>query len=159
MRSSASFRGKDAKRVFNHLILVNVVVIALDITIVAFQFAGLFYLQTSWKTLAYAIKLKLEFDILTQLVDFTKQGFKGASGSRHISGTAEGRDQTRSGAQDDARGSRFGISSYARMDEEGTTAYPLREVMKTTEIEVRVEEDAASQSSTKELRTRTNTLS
>jgi hypothetical protein len=119
MRSSVAFRGPDAKRVFKHLIVVNMVVIALDVTILAFQYAGLYEVQTSWKTLAYAIKLKLEFDILNQLVDFTNAGFNARSGSRHISAGAETSGQTRDGVQDNVQNSRFGNSTYARM-EEGT---------------------------------------
>lgn len=150
MRSSAAFRGPDAKRVFNHLIFVNIVVIALDVTILAFQYAGLYEVQTAWKTLAYAVKLKLEFDILNQLVDFTKAGFNGRSGSRHVTGSGENQRAT---VHEGVTGSRFGNSTYARMDEEGVTSLPLQNVMKTTEIRVNIEEDATSESSTKELRT------
>lgn len=150
MAGSAAFRGKDAKRVFNHLIVVNVIVIALDITIVAFQFAGLFYLQTSWKSLAYAIKLKLEFSILTKLVDFTKAGFSGNTGSQHMSGIADGHNSTRGGVHTHVSSvSRFGLSTYPHVGEQGTVAFQMGDVMKTTEIQVDVEEDS---SSTKELR-------
>jgi hypothetical protein len=154
MRSSAAFRGPDAKRIFNHLILVNVVIIALDVTIMAFQYAGLYEIQTSWKTLAYAIKLKLEFDILNQLLDFTKVGFNGRSGSRHISGTDDGRGVTRDGTGGNVHGARFGNSTYTRMDEDGVTAFPMRDVVKTTEIQVSIEHSTGSESSTKELRSR-----
>ncbi|CAO2653265.1 Nn.00g026760.m01.CDS01 [Neocucurbitaria sp. VM-36] len=157
MRSSAAFRGPEAKRIFNHLIVVNVVVIALDVTILAFQYAGLYEVQTSWKTFAYAIKLKLEFDILNQLVDFTKAGFNanGRSGSRHVAGSG---DNQRGTAHEGVGGSRFGTSTYARMDEDGVTALPLQNVVKTTEIRVKIEEDASSESSTKELRMRNDTM-
>ncbi|KAF2877602.1 hypothetical protein BDV95DRAFT_625430 [Massariosphaeria phaeospora] len=86
IRTSGVFRGDDAKRVFNHLILVNLLVIALDVTVLALQYAGLYTIQTSWKTLAYSIKLKFEFDILNRLVDLTKAGFNNRpSGSRFMS--------------------------------------------------------------------------
>jgi hypothetical protein len=158
MRSSAAFRGPDFKRVFRHLILVNMLVISLDITILAFQYAGLYEIQTSWKTLAYSIKLKFEFDILHQLVDFTKRGFsgQGRSGSRHISGTIDGSRATHVSVQEIAgahlSGSRFSNSAYARMEEHSLSDVPLQQVMKTTEIHVKVEEDTISDGSTEELR-------
>ena len=158
MRSSAVFRGPDAKRLFNHLIAVNSVVIALDVTILAFQYAGLYEVQTSWKTLAYTIKLKLEFDILNQLVDFTTQGFNAQAGSRHISGISDGRGITKDGLGENARGSRFGPSTYARMDEDGTTALPMGNVVMTTEIRISIEQDAISERSTQALRDRNGSM-
>jgi hypothetical protein len=158
MRSSAAFRGLDGKRVFNHLILVNILVISLDITILAFQYAGLYEIQTSWKTLAYSIKLKFEFDILNQLVDFTKRGFDahGRSGSQHLSKSGDTNRQPRSGAADNGHasmgGSKFKNSAYARMDEHSLRELPAQNVRKTTEIHVDVEEDAISEGSTKEFR-------
>ncbi|KNG48483.1 integral membrane protein [Stemphylium lycopersici] len=158
MRSAAIFRGPDAKRLFNHLVLVNVVIIALDVTILAFQYAGLYEIQTSWKTLAYAIKLKLEFDILNRLVDFTKQGFKAPSGSRHLSGTGGERATTRTDEEINVRGSRFGSPTYARMEEDCLVELAMKNVVKTTEFQVSVDQDAISQSSTRELRERNNIL-
>ncbi|KAL6704092.1 hypothetical protein ACN47E_008755 [Coniothyrium glycines] len=151
MRSSADFRGPDTKRVFNHLVIVNIVVIALDITILAFQYAGLYEIQTSWKTLAYAIKLKLEFDILNQLVDFTKTGFNPQSGPQLESAGANIRGETRDGVTVDIPGSRFGYSTYARMGDESANGYAMADVMKTKEVQVKVDRHASSQSSTKEL--------
>lgn len=154
MRSSAAFRGPDFKRVFRHLILVNVLVISLDITILAFQYAGLYEIQTSWKTLAYSIKLKFEFDILHQLVDFTKRGF--SSGSRHITAGGEGSGGTHVSVQEIASAhmnrSRFSNSAYARMDEHSLRDVPLQQVMKTTEIHVKVEEESTGHNSIEELR-------
>jgi hypothetical protein len=112
LRSSAAFRGPKPKRVFHHLVAVNFVVIALDITILALQYAGLYAIQTSWKTLAYAIKLKLEFDILNQLIDFSTNGFNAHQGSRHIS------------IGGDIAGN------------EGGRSYQMGDVVKTTEIKV-----------------------
>jgi hypothetical protein len=162
MRSSAAFRGPDANRVFNHLILVNILVISLDITILAFQYAGLYEIQTSWKTLAYSIKLKFEFDILHQLIDFTKRGFgtHGPSVSRHRSGV-RGESMTSDGGIQEITpahmgGSRFSNSAYARMDEHSLRDVPLQKVMKTTEIRVNVEEDGACEDSTNTSRKKTD---
>ncbi|KAH7392193.1 hypothetical protein DE146DRAFT_790738 [Phaeosphaeria sp. MPI-PUGE-AT-0046c] len=149
MRSSAAFRGPDFKRVFRHLVLVNILVISLDITILAFQYAGLYEIQTSWKTLAYSVKLKFEFDILHQLVDFTKRGFN--SGSRRITGSGEGSRGTHVSVQEISSAHvdrpRFSNSAYARMDEHSLRDVPLQQVRKTTEIHIKVEEDQTDQDS------------
>ncbi|KAJ3937844.1 uncharacterized protein N0V96_012160 [Colletotrichum fioriniae] len=61
-----------AKKVMNHLIWVNILVILLDVTILALEFTNLYDIQTAWKPLAYSIKLKLEFSILNLLVEVTR---------------------------------------------------------------------------------------
>lgn len=67
------------RRIMNHLILVNIIVIMLDITVLVFAFINLDMLQTGYKPLAYSIKLKLEFSVLGQLLDLVKS--KGLSES------------------------------------------------------------------------------
>jgi hypothetical protein len=159
MRSSAAFRGPKAKRLFHHLIMVNILVISLDVTILAFQYAGLYRIQTSWKTLAYSIKLKFEFDILHQLVDFARRGFgnPAPSESQYLSGRfGEGlgsRSAVRELDEVHMGGSRHVTSSYARMDEHDLKDLPPQKVRKTTDIHVEVDEDTLSDGSTRELRT------
>ena len=159
MRSSAAFRSPKATRLFHHPILVNILVISLDVTILAFQYAGLYEIQTSWKTLVYSIKLNFEFDILHQLVEFAKQGFgkPGRSVSRNLytygeegvqsSGAIRELDEVHMG------GSRYGGSAYARMEDHNLRDLPSQEVRKTTDIHIEVEEETRSEGSTKELRT------
>ncbi|KAI4655159.1 uncharacterized protein J4E79_008224 [Alternaria viburni] len=147
MRSSAAFRGPHAKRVFNHLIIVNTVVILLDVTILVLQYIGLYEIQTSWKTLAYAIKLKLEFEVLNQLIAFATRGFDAHAESHDISGSAALKDDT----GDLTRDSRFGHSAHLRMDNDGTTALPMGNVMKKTDIQISVEPDTLSERSAKVL--------
>jgi len=57
------------RRILAHLIYVNVIVIALDVAILALEYASLYYLQVTFKAFAYSVKLKLEFSILNRLVD------------------------------------------------------------------------------------------
>jgi hypothetical protein len=52
-----------------HLISVNALVILLDAPILVFEYAGYYLLQTSYKPMAYSVKLKLEFSILNRLVE------------------------------------------------------------------------------------------
>ncbi|KAI8716433.1 hypothetical protein NCS52_00937100 [Fusarium sp. LHS14.1] len=70
------------RTVMNHLVYVNVIVIILDITILALEFANLYSIQTAWKPLVYSIKLKLEFSILNRLVELTRGGRGGSSYTR-----------------------------------------------------------------------------
>ncbi|PLB54873.1 integral membrane protein [Aspergillus steynii IBT 23096] len=51
------------------LIYVNILIIALDITLLGIQCANLFQLQGAFKPCVYGIKLKLEFVILNRLRD------------------------------------------------------------------------------------------
>lgn len=160
MRSSAFFRSKDTKRVFSHLMIVNAIIIAFDITIVTFQFVNLFYLQTSWKTFAYAIKLRLEFDILQQLVDFTQAGFNNGTGPDDMSlGGVDGRNDATSRAPRAPPPSRFGNSSYANVSGEGERVeIPMEDMMiKTISVEVTID-DASSEMSTKQLRVHEESL-
>jgi len=161
IKNSSAFRGISARRILNHLVLVNLLVIALDVTIITCQYAGLYDVQTSWKTLAYSIKLKFEFYILNRLVELTKTGVNGGrpSGSRYTrseengGGVGRGAPKTTSavGSQ-----SMFGNSAYARMED--AECVPMKDVgtvVKTTQITVKVEDesDAISECSSGEIRT------
>ncbi|KAH6871523.1 hypothetical protein B0T10DRAFT_590883 [Thelonectria olida] len=61
-----------------HLLAVSTIVALLDTAILAFEYAGLYDLQTSYKVMAYSLKLKIEFSILNRLVDVL-QSRKGSS--------------------------------------------------------------------------------
>jgi hypothetical protein len=68
LRVTAITRRDGHMDVMRHLIGVSILIIILDITILAFEYANLYSLQTSYKALAYSVKLKLEFSILNRLV-------------------------------------------------------------------------------------------
>ena len=51
-----------------HLIVVNVFIIFLDFSLLGTEFANHYEIQTTYKSVIYSIKLKLEFNILNQLV-------------------------------------------------------------------------------------------
>ncbi|KAF1998106.1 hypothetical protein P154DRAFT_546970 [Amniculicola lignicola CBS 123094] len=156
LQGSTVFRGVEGRRVLIHLVLVNFLVIALDVTVLAFQYAGLYEIQTSWKTLAYSVKLKFEFAILNRLVNLTKSGLSGGrpSGPRMTGSNHTMPDGRINGAHSSIAApnpSRFG-NNYARMEDDG--GMQLNEVTKTTQITVKVEEecDGKSESSTRGLR-------
>ncbi|EUC37270.1 hypothetical protein COCCADRAFT_1852 [Bipolaris zeicola 26-R-13] len=71
------------RKLLYHLISVNALVILLDFSILALEFANLFEIQTSWKPLVYSIKLKLEFSILTRLVNLTRKARSGNGASSY----------------------------------------------------------------------------
>lgn len=160
MQNSSAFRTSDARRMLNHLVLVNILVIALDVTILSFQYAGLYDIQTSWKTLAYSVKLKFEFYILNRLVELTKNGLNNAgrsTGAKNVGSESNGRGGRGVTNHSSIVGgqSPFGNSAYAKMEDENSV--PMKDVanvIKTTEISVKVEEDvdAMSEGSTRGLR-------
>lgn len=55
-----------------HLMLINLVIIALDISILILQYTNHYDLQTAWKPFVYSIKLKMEFSVLNRLVELSQ---------------------------------------------------------------------------------------
>ncbi|KAH7134082.1 hypothetical protein EDB81DRAFT_90621 [Dactylonectria macrodidyma] len=74
--------GKASRRLMNHLIVVNFVIILLDITILGLEYADQYQYQTSYKAFVYSTKLKLEFTILNRLVEMTTGNKDNSSGPR-----------------------------------------------------------------------------
>jgi hypothetical protein len=66
---ATSITGYDANRkLMKHLLLMSALVCLLDLPTLALEYASLYHFQTSYKPLAYSVKLKLEFSILNKLV-------------------------------------------------------------------------------------------
>lgn len=74
LKASQGFRGTPAHRTLLSLIYINVFIIAMDITLVALQFAGYDRLQHFYKPAVYSVKLKLEFAVLNKLVEAMRGG-------------------------------------------------------------------------------------
>jgi len=64
-------RGREGRQVIVHLILVNLLVIGLNIFLLVAEFK-MHWLEVSFKTVVYSIKLKLEFCVLTRLRSLTR---------------------------------------------------------------------------------------
>ncbi|KAF2794630.1 hypothetical protein K505DRAFT_23905 [Melanomma pulvis-pyrius CBS 109.77] len=62
------------RKLLQHLILVNVVVLIFDISLIATQFSGHYEIQTTYKAAVYSVKLKIEFSVLNRLVQVVKKG-------------------------------------------------------------------------------------
>ncbi|OGM42623.1 hypothetical protein ABOM_008454 [Aspergillus bombycis] len=60
------------RRILTRLVTINVVVMVLDVAVVAVQFAGYLAIQMMFKPVAYSIKLKLEYAVLSQLIQICK---------------------------------------------------------------------------------------
>jgi hypothetical protein len=85
----ASERTSNTRSLMTHLILVNVIIVILDITILALEYAGMYDVQTAYKALVYSAKLKMEFSILNKLVEII-QGASTGGGSSVYARTKRG---------------------------------------------------------------------
>ncbi|EAQ84193.1 hypothetical protein CHGG_10597 [Chaetomium globosum CBS 148.51] len=141
-------RGSAARWLMTHLIAVNIIVVMLDVTILALEYAGLYDVQTSCKALAYSIKLKLEFSVLNRLVEITRGGTSGHDSSYDRTpvdrsgvrmGTLDGEQRrnwkSQAGGGGSGMGNRVHVRSCARPSVE--LAEPAgASVMMTTEVTV-----------------------
>ncbi|KAL8918894.1 MAG: hypothetical protein Q9208_007075 [Pyrenodesmia sp. 3 TL-2023] len=76
------------RKVMLQLILINLICIGMDIVLIGLEFSGEYTSEASIKPMIYAIKLKLEFTVLNQLMSLSKVGF--TEGSRWGMGGAGG---------------------------------------------------------------------
>lgn len=66
------FQRKETRKVFLHLIWVNIFIIFLDAALLGTEYANLFSIQTVFKAAIYSLKLRLEFVVLNQLMDIVQ---------------------------------------------------------------------------------------
>ena len=52
------------------LIVINIAIIMMDIALLSIEYASLYLLETIMKGFTYSLKLKLEFTILSRLINF-----------------------------------------------------------------------------------------
>lgn len=65
---------KHTHRIMAQLFVVNLIIVALDVGLLVLEYLNLFIAEVSFKELSYSVKLKLEFAILSKLVEFTSTG-------------------------------------------------------------------------------------
>ncbi|KAF2656295.1 hypothetical protein K491DRAFT_597183 [Lophiostoma macrostomum CBS 122681] len=148
-------RGTKGKQVLLHTILINLVIIALEVTLLGLEFSGLYDIQTSYKTAVYSVKLKMEFTILNQLINLVKGNLRSSAiASPYSASKSHGGMRStglRSGIRSSVTSKDLGntAGAYARMDEilEAHAQSDIRmrelkgnDVLKTTTTEVRFEE-------------------
>lgn len=63
------------RKVMLQLLLINCICIGMDIVLIGLEFTNNYVGEASIKPMIYAIKLKLEFAVLNQLMGLTKAGF------------------------------------------------------------------------------------
>ncbi|KAF1963997.1 hypothetical protein BU23DRAFT_84076 [Bimuria novae-zelandiae CBS 107.79] len=61
-----------ARKVMYQLLAINSVIIAMDVALLAVEFANLYLIETTLKGVVYSIKLKLEFAVLGKLVQIVR---------------------------------------------------------------------------------------
>ncbi|OJD35958.1 uncharacterized protein BKCO1_14000159 [Diplodia corticola] len=67
-----SASGRALRRILVHLVVVNAVVLAFDVTLLGVQYSNQYEIQTTYKGAVYSIKLKLEFSVLNNLIGVIK---------------------------------------------------------------------------------------
>lgn len=103
--SGGDIKRKPLRRLLAHLLLVNLMVLILDITLLAIQYAGYFEIQVTYKAAVYSIKLKIEFSVLNRLISVVQNKsltFGNRSDNSNELGTLSG-----------SKGTQFDITSSA----------------------------------------------
>lgn len=72
---------KEARRTLWQLFVINVVIVALDVALLVLEYLGLASIQIAFKPLVYSCKLKMEFAILSKLVESSTFAQRNASTS------------------------------------------------------------------------------
>ena len=72
-------RKSGTKRVMWQLFVINVIIIAMDIALLALEYRNLRVLEQAFKVVIYSVKLKLEFAILGKLVELVQQNGRSLS--------------------------------------------------------------------------------
>lgn len=145
LRSEGNIR-RHSRRVMTHLIVVNLIIIALDVTLLAVEYAGLYDIEVTYKPMVYSVKLKMEFNILNQLVllfqgrlDDDSMDPRSQTYGHHGSELASrNRRRTKIGKLMNGKGEGpLGNSAYVWIEEDGTERRPKgADAVKTTEIRV-----------------------
>lgn len=64
-------RGREGRKVIMHLLAVNILVVIMNVLLLVTEYK-MHFIQISFKTVVYSIKLKLEFAVLTRLRSLTR---------------------------------------------------------------------------------------
>jgi hypothetical protein len=152
LRSEGNVRGRNSRMVMTHLVWVNLMIIALDITLLAIEYAGYYDIQTTYKAAVYSVKLKMEFSILNRLLDLFQGRIQDSSddprsrshptyGTSTFKGSKKASNNkstvTPNGTVNGGPSTGLGNSAYVRMgDVEPGISLKDMEVVKTTEVRV-----------------------
>jgi hypothetical protein len=92
LRHMQNIHGPKARKTIRNLIGINLLIIALDITLVSLQYAGFDVFQHFFKACVYSVKLKIEFVVLNQLLELTQSRKSLPSGNFRGNTQATGKD-------------------------------------------------------------------
>ncbi len=94
LRSSqaiSSTSAATARKILWQLFTINVLIIAMDVLLLGFEFANLYIMEASFKGVVYSVKLKLEFAVLGKLVLLVKRERSASAAALNGSGAFRGR--------------------------------------------------------------------
>lgn len=74
LRPVLALKGRKGHYVWLHLIIVNCLIILLDASLLATEYTNNFDVQTTYKTVVYSVKLKMEFSVLNRLIGVVRTG-------------------------------------------------------------------------------------
>jgi hypothetical protein len=121
LKPAGNIQARSIRTAMTHLISINVIIVVMDLTLLATEYAGHYEIQVIYKAALYSIKLKMEFRILTQLVALTK-----SSNPREWSrGPADGCQQPHSSSEKISR-------KFEQMMQPEMTAFSDRHVVEVS---------------------------
>lgn len=91
-------RKKGTRKVMTELLVINVVIVLGDIALLVLEYSGKRVMERTWKGLVYSVKLKLEFAILSKLVDLVQSSQRTLSNALADVNTFVDLNRTTSGA-------------------------------------------------------------
>jgi hypothetical protein len=65
-------RNSHVRKTMYQLLAINIIIITMDLALLGVEFANLYLIETTLKGVVYSIKLKLEFAVLGELVQFVQ---------------------------------------------------------------------------------------
>ncbi|KAF2994818.1 hypothetical protein E8E13_002150 [Curvularia kusanoi] len=69
---TGQLRNASVRKTMYQILAINVIIIVMDMALLATEFANLYLIETTLKGVVYSIKLKLEFAVLSKLVQIVK---------------------------------------------------------------------------------------
>ncbi|CAI6341777.1 unnamed protein product [Periconia digitata] len=78
-------RHGNMRKTMYQILAINAIIIAMDIALLSVEFANLYLIETTLKGVVYSIKLKLEFAVLSKLVQIVRTKNSNSSGLNHSS--------------------------------------------------------------------------
>ncbi|KAB2575307.1 putative integral membrane protein [Lasiodiplodia theobromae] len=111
------------RKILYHLVAINAVVLAFDVTLLGVQYSNQYEIQTTYKGAVYSIKLKLEFSVLNNLISVIKDKDLSFGGRGSSSVTPSRRFDTFTFNNRRSKGSAdYGV--FSRIEESGPGSAP-----------------------------------